>query len=90
MSGFTVSQGDSPVISDAPWGTDLPGAVFARLNPVGQALADTDWRIAQLYEGLLPGATAVAATFTAISSTPTAIPAAPRSIPGRTPPTSAR
>lgn len=64
MSGFTVSQGDSPVILGMPHGgTDLPDAVFARLNAVGQARADTDWRIAQLYEGLLPGATVVAATF---------------------------
>lgn len=64
MSGFTVTQGDGPVILGMPHGgTDLPTAVLARLNATGRALADTDWHIARLYEGLLPGASVVAATF---------------------------
>ncbi len=64
MSGFTVTRGDGPIVLGMPHGgADLPEAVFARLNATGQALADTDWHIARLYEGLLPGATVVAATF---------------------------
>jgi len=63
MTPFTVTQGDSPVILGMPHGgTWLPDDLTARLNPTGRALADTDWHIAALYEGLLPGATAVAST----------------------------
>lgn len=59
-----VVRGDSPVILGLPHtGTWLPDSVFARLNGVGQALADTDWHIQELYAGLLPGATTVRATF---------------------------
>jgi N-formylglutamate deformylase len=36
---------------------------MARLNPTGQALADTDWHIHEIYAGLLPRATTVRATF---------------------------
>jgi formiminoglutamase len=57
-----VTRGDSPVILCQPHGgTWLPDAVFARLNATGRALADTDWHIDRLYEGLLPGATVIAA-----------------------------
>ncbi|MCV2868063.1 N-formylglutamate deformylase [Defluviimonas sp. WL0002] len=63
MKPFTVSRGDSPVILGMPHGgTWLPDDLMARLNPTGRALADTDWHIAALYEGLLPGATVVAST----------------------------
>ena len=59
-----VSPGDGPVILGLPHtGTWLPAEVFARLTPVGQRLADTDWHIDRLYDGLLPGATTVRATF---------------------------
>jgi formiminoglutamase len=59
-----VVRGDGPVILGLPHtGTWLPEDVFARLNPVGQALADTDWHIHELYAGLLPGATTVRAVF---------------------------
>ena len=59
-----IVRGDGPVILGLPHtGTWLPGDVFARLNPVGQALADTDWHIDRLYDGLLPGVTTVRATF---------------------------
>lgn len=59
-----VVQGESPVILGLPHtGTWLPDDVFARLNGIGQALADTDWHIHELYAGLLPGATTVRATF---------------------------
>jgi formiminoglutamase len=38
-----IVRGDGPVILGLPHtGTWLPDDVFARLNPLGQALADTD------------------------------------------------
>ncbi|MBS0574357.1 MAG: N-formylglutamate deformylase [Proteobacteria bacterium] len=61
MTPFTVTQGDGPVILGMPHGgTWLPDDLTRRLNDNGRALADTDWHIARLYEGLLPGATVVA------------------------------
>ena len=58
-----VTEGDGPVILGQPHGgTWLPPAVTAGLNETGQALADTDWHIARLYDGLLPNATVVSAT----------------------------
>jgi N-formylglutamate deformylase len=64
MTPVRVTQGDSPVILAMPHGgTWLPDTLTARLNPVGQALADTDWHIARLYDGLLAGATTVQAGF---------------------------
>lgn len=64
MTPFTVTEGDSPVILGMPHGgTWLPDALAARLNDNGRKLADTDWHIDRLYEGLLPGVTVVAATF---------------------------
>ncbi|WP_415184732.1 N-formylglutamate deformylase [Phaeovulum sp.] len=64
MTPFITHQGDSPIILGMPHGgTFVPPALTARLNEVGRALADTDWHIAQLYDGLLPGATTVQATF---------------------------
>lgn len=59
-----ISRGDGPVILGLPHtGSFLPDDVLARLNPRGQLLADTDWHIHRLYEGLLPGATTVRARF---------------------------
>lgn len=64
MIPVEVTQGDSPVILGLPHtGTWLPDGIRARLNPRGQVLADTDWHIHRLYDGLLPGATTVRATF---------------------------
>lgn len=54
--------GEGPVVLGQPHGgTDLPGGFEQRLNQTGRRLADTDWHIATLYEGLLPGATIVRA-----------------------------
>jgi len=59
-----VERGDSPVILGQPHGgTFVPEAIAARLNDNGRLLADTDWHIGRLYDGLLPGATVVRATF---------------------------
>jgi len=41
----------------------LPPELSKRLNERGLALADTDWHINRLYDGLLLGATVVQATF---------------------------
>jgi N-formylglutamate deformylase len=61
MDVFAVTQGDSPVILGMPHGgTWLPDDLTRRLNDTGRALADTDWHIARLYDGLLPGVTVVA------------------------------
>ncbi len=62
MKVVEIHEGDSPVILGQPHGgTHVPEAFFARLNANGQGLADTDWHIGRLYEGLLPGVTVVAA-----------------------------
>lgn len=64
MMPVVVTQGDSPVILGLPHGgTFVPDALLTRLNDRGRALSDTDWHIAQLYQGLLPGVTTVEATF---------------------------
>lgn len=64
MHPVEVASGDSPVILGQPHGGIwLPDAVADRLSAAGRALADTDWHIDRLYEGLLPGATVVRATF---------------------------
>lgn len=52
--------GDGPIILGQPHGgTWLPDALLNRLNDNGRTLADADWDIARLYEGLLPGVTVV-------------------------------
>ncbi|MBW9065043.1 N-formylglutamate deformylase [Rhizobium herbae] len=64
MSVFEIRQGTSPVILGFPHtGTDVPPAIWARLNDNGRILADTDWHIHNLYAGLLPNVTTVRATF---------------------------
>jgi N-formylglutamate deformylase len=64
MNPVEVMRGDSPVVLCIPHGgTWLPEDVAAALNPTGRALADTDWHMSRVYDGLLPGATVVQATF---------------------------
>ena len=64
MMLVNVTQGDSPVILGLPHGgTYVPDALMARLNDRGRRLSDTDWHIAQLYQGLLADVTTVEATF---------------------------
>jgi N-formylglutamate deformylase len=59
-----VTRGDGPVVLGMPHtGTWLPDDVTKRLNQTGRALADTDWHVDRLYDGLLPGATIVRAIF---------------------------
>ncbi|UOA32501.1 hypothetical protein DSM110093_02301 [Sulfitobacter sp. DSM 110093] len=64
MTPVEITRGDSPIVLGLPHtGTDLPDTVRRALNPRGRELADTDWHIHRLYQGLLPGATTVRATF---------------------------
>ena len=64
MTPVEVIQGDGPVILGQPHGgTFVPAEIAARFNDNGHLLADTDWHIGKLYEGLLPSATIVRATF---------------------------
>ncbi|WP_158967748.1 N-formylglutamate deformylase [Chachezhania sediminis] len=64
MNPVEVTQGDGPVVLGMPHtGTFVPPEVMAALNDTGRELANTDWFVDQLYDGLLPGASVVRATF---------------------------
>ena len=64
MKPVTVIRGTGPVILGQPHsGTEIPDAIFSRLNETGRLLLDTDWHVPQLYDGLLPEATIVRANF---------------------------
>jgi len=60
VSFVEVSQGDSPLVLAFPHtGTDVPDGIRAGLNPNGLGLADTDWHIHRLYDGLVGGVSTV-------------------------------
>jgi len=64
MEMVEINHGDSPVILAFPHtGTHVPPDIWGPLNATGRELTDTDWHIHELYQGLLPGATSVRATF---------------------------
>ena len=64
MTPVKVTRGDGPLILAMPHvGTFVPPGVRADLNDTGCALADTDWHLDRLYDGILPGATIVQAAF---------------------------
>lgn len=55
-----VTAGQGPLLLAQPHGgVDIPEAIYARLNPRGQARADTDWHISQLYSDLMADASSV-------------------------------
>lgn len=59
-----VSCGDSPLILGLPHtGTYVPRDIFDKLNETGKRLADTDWHVHRLYEGLVDNVTSVRALF---------------------------
>lgn len=63
MSLIEVSRGDSPLVLGLPHtGTDIPPDCLGRLNDTGRAMADTDWHIHALYDGLIPDVTTVRTT----------------------------
>jgi formiminoglutamase len=64
MNPFEIIRGDSAIVFGIPHaGLYVPDDAASRLNKTGRALADTDWHIDRLYDGLLPGVTTVRATF---------------------------
>ncbi len=64
MSPVTVISGKGPVILGQPHsGVFVPDEIMTRLNARGRSLADTDWHVDRLYDGLLPDATIVRANF---------------------------
>ncbi|WP_025900154.1 N-formylglutamate deformylase [Sneathiella glossodoripedis] len=64
MQAVSIKEGNSPVILAFPHvGLHVPAEIFGRLNEVGKRLADTDWHVDKLYDGLLPSATSVVANF---------------------------
>lgn len=64
MKAVEVTRGDSPLVLGLPHtGTFVPDEVLETFTPVGQALADTDWHIHELYEGLVNNVTSVRALF---------------------------
>ena len=64
MKPVDVIQGDGPIILGQPHGgTFVPDAIAVKLKENGLALADTDWHITRLYEGLCPDATVIKANF---------------------------
>jgi N-formylglutamate deformylase len=64
MEMVELNSGSSPVILGFPHtGTFVPDDIRAKLNETGRKLTDTDWHIHELYQGLLPSATTVRATF---------------------------
>ncbi|MFZ3584757.1 N-formylglutamate deformylase [Loktanella sp. DJP18] len=61
---YSVNRGDSPLVLGFPHGgTQVTVDVAANLNENGLILADTDWHIAKLYDGLVEDVTTVEATF---------------------------
>jgi len=55
-----LHRGDGPIVLGMPHvGTGVPGNTFERLNENGRLLADTDWHVDRLFEGLLPSASVI-------------------------------
>ena len=64
MTAFDIREGRSPIILCQPHGsTQVPAKIFAKFNANGRKLADTDWHIGKLYDGLNDNVTVVSARF---------------------------
>jgi N-formylglutamate deformylase len=64
MNPVAITPPQCPLILAMPHsGTNVPDALFSRLNAAGQTLMDTDWHLPQLYAELLPEAGIVQAQF---------------------------
>ncbi|RLJ36173.1 formiminoglutamase [Litoreibacter meonggei] len=64
MTPVSVTQGTGPIILGVPHaGTFVPDDVAVKLNDRGRKLADTDWHIDRLYNGLIEQVTTVKANF---------------------------
>ena len=61
MNIVEVIEGNKPLILAQPHGgTWVDPAVYRHLNETGRALADTDWHINRLYDGLVDDVTVIA------------------------------
>lgn len=59
-----ITRGAGPIVLGMPHsGTYVPPEIAAHLNLEGRTLRDADWHVERLYQGLLPEATVVRATF---------------------------
>lgn len=57
---ITVERGNSPLILAFPHtGTQVPDDIWNRLNDTGKRLADTDWHVYRLYNGLADDITTI-------------------------------
>lgn len=64
MTPVAVHRGEGPIILAQPHsGTFVPNEILETLTADAHALADTDWHIPELYDGLVPDATIVRANF---------------------------
>jgi len=64
MKPVEVVQGSGPIVLGLPHtGTFVPDEIFEKLTDLGKTLADTDWHIERLYDGILPDVTTVRALF---------------------------
>ena len=64
MKPVTVIDGPGPIVLAQPHsGSFVPDDIGEALVAEARALRDTDWRIAELYDGLVPDATIVRAEF---------------------------
>lgn len=64
MEPFSIKRGDGALVLAMPHtGTFVPPEVWADLNDRGRRLADTDWHLDRLYDGLVPDATILGANF---------------------------
>ena len=60
MDFIRISRGTSPLVLGLPHaGTYVPERLWQNLNPNGQILADTDWHIHEIYDGLVSNVTTV-------------------------------
>lgn len=64
MNPVEIHRGDGPVVLGLPHtGTYIPDDIAAKLNDRGRLMADTDWHVHTLYDGLSSDITTVRATF---------------------------
>ncbi|WP_026479090.1 N-formylglutamate deformylase [Ahrensia sp. 13_GOM-1096m] len=64
MKPVDVKQGGGPIVLGLPHtGTFVPKPIYDELTDLGKTLADTDWHIDRLYEGLSSDVTSVRALF---------------------------
>ncbi|WP_299030866.1 N-formylglutamate deformylase [uncultured Sulfitobacter sp.] len=64
MTPVSIVQGTGPIVFGLPHtGTYVPEEIADKLNENGRKLADTDWHIDKLYNGVLADATTVTANF---------------------------